>query len=186
MMIIITVDYEHWRRYMNVYFSSTLLVMSNSIISPVVYVWRYPECRYMLMAYCVFWNKEKQRELIGRLDQYNANYNLHGASGNPALSSEPERGAEPDSITHRTGLQDVVTISATIQHGNALDIHDSPAVSQSMSLTTRSDTLFRDVNGLVETAQTVLSRSTDSEMISVTINPANATVTNCVEENTTQ
>ena len=63
MMIIITVDYEHWKRYMDIYFSSTLLVMSNSIISPVVYVLRYPECRYTLMAYCMFWNKEKQQEL---------------------------------------------------------------------------------------------------------------------------
>ena len=163
MMIIITVDYEHWKRYMNFYFGSILLIMSNSIISPVVYVWRYPECRYMFMAYCLFWNKEKQQELFGRLNRYNATYNSQGTTETPDLPScrrVPAREADSVLTSRRTESQDVWAISAAIEYRNTLETPEA-TTSQSYNLqgTSGSPVLSSNLEEYV----------TDSVMIAFTV-----------------
>ena len=50
MMIIITVDPENWVSYEPALESSLSLVFANSILSPCVNVWRYPECRYTFVG----------------------------------------------------------------------------------------------------------------------------------------
>ena len=114
MMVIISFDYENRKSYMTPYFSTILLWMSNSILSPCVYVWRYPECRYKLMIYCTFWNTERQQTLEGRLNQYNATFDLQETSGTPASSIVTVSASASASIgVPSTMLQASRTISAT-------------------------------------------------------------------------
>ena len=74
--IILGVDFEHKERYMTVFLISLFLGISNSVLSPLVYVWRYPECRYMFLIYCFFWNKGRQEKLREELNRYTATYNM--------------------------------------------------------------------------------------------------------------
>ena len=87
MMIVIAMDYVNRKSYMTAFFITALLGMSNSILSPFVYVWRYPECRFKLMIYCTFWNTERQQRLEARLNQYNATFDLQETPGTPASTS---------------------------------------------------------------------------------------------------
>ena len=89
---------------------------------------------------------------------------LPGTSGTPLLSSnseEPEREADSVSITTSTVSQDAGTISTAVDFEDESETPD-PSVFPSLSLTARSDTLFLDANNLSKTAQTMLSRSTNS------------------------
>ena len=74
--IILGMDFDNKQKYMFPFILTLFLGMSNSFFSPIVYVWRYPECRYMLMIHCYFWNKEKQDKLREELNQYIATYSI--------------------------------------------------------------------------------------------------------------
>ena len=85
MMMIMAVDYDNRKKYFTVYFIFVLVSMTNSILNPVIYVWRYPECRFTLLIYCSFWNQDRQTMLKNRLHVYNATYNIASA---PVENSE--------------------------------------------------------------------------------------------------
>ena len=48
MAIIMGFDFNG-RKYMTPIMAAGLLTRSNSLLSPLVYVWRYPECRYTFL-----------------------------------------------------------------------------------------------------------------------------------------
>ena len=87
MFIVLAMDYGNRKSYMTAFFCTALLGMSNSILSPCVYVWRYPECRYKLMNYCTFWKTERQQTLEARLNQYNTTFYWQETSGISASTS---------------------------------------------------------------------------------------------------
>ena len=85
MMFFMALDYDNRKKYVTMYFVFVLLSFTNSILNPVVYVWRYPECRYKLLFYCNFWSQERQDRLKERMNRYNATYNMAaGARETPA------------------------------------------------------------------------------------------------------
>ena len=47
MTIVLGIDYDNRARYATPLLAMVLLGLSNSFFSPLVYVWRYPECRYV-------------------------------------------------------------------------------------------------------------------------------------------
>ena len=118
MMIIIALDYVNMESYTTAFFGTALLGMSNSILSPCVYVWRYPECRYKLMIYCTFWNTERQQTLEGRLNQYHATFDLQETPGTPASTSTSKVtapvSASASTAVPNTMSQAIGTISATV------------------------------------------------------------------------
>ena len=75
MAIVIGIEYNR-KKYETPFFATGMLGICNSFLSPVIYVWRYPECRYMLLIYCNFWNQEKQDRLRGEMNRYMASYNM--------------------------------------------------------------------------------------------------------------
>ena len=67
--IIIAFDFENRRKYITPMLATAFLGFSNSVLSPFVYVWRYPECRYKLLIYCTFWSMERQDKFREKLDR---------------------------------------------------------------------------------------------------------------------
>ena len=76
MMFFMALDYDNRKKYLTPYFIFVLLSFTNSMLNPVVYVWRYPECRFKLLIYCNFWSQERQDQLRDRMNRYNATYNM--------------------------------------------------------------------------------------------------------------
>ena len=117
-MIVIAMDYANRKSYMTAYFSTILLGISNSILSPCVYVWRYPECRYKLMFFCTFLSTEQQQTLEGRLNRYYATVNIQETSGTAASTSTSKvtvpASASASTTVPKTTSQAIETISAIV------------------------------------------------------------------------
>ena len=75
MVTILAFDFDR-ARYTTPYLTTRLITMCNSFLSPLVYVWRYPECRFMLRIFCNFWSEERQERLRGEMNRYMATFNM--------------------------------------------------------------------------------------------------------------
>ena len=106
---------------MPAYVCALLLVVSNIILSPCVNVWRYPECRYTLMAFCTSWNRERPQVITGRLDQNSVTYNVHCTSEmSPSAPGAPLRVAASMAMVRTSAQQGVGTLPGITDNGNAL------------------------------------------------------------------
>lgn len=52
------------------------LILLNSVINPVLYVWRFTEARYQLKLFFYFWNKEKMEEINQERNSVFATYSI--------------------------------------------------------------------------------------------------------------
>ena len=68
-IIIASFDFDNREKYTTFILVTAFLGFFNSVLSPFVYVWRYPECRYTFLIYCTFWSRERQEKLREKLDR---------------------------------------------------------------------------------------------------------------------
>ena len=50
-LTVVSIDFQNRENYTVPVWMTTLLSLCNSVFSPFVYVWRYPECRYKFLIY---------------------------------------------------------------------------------------------------------------------------------------